>query len=185
MCLTKTQIEDVTLNSAVLNILQQFSLHFNNSHDKYQSIAYGIKEIINIQDHEDYPDVLLVKFSSQLSSQIFSMIILYRKCTSPYISLLETLRYFLQAKETHFITSDFNVNAFNKNTELQTTVSDFQQIVIVPIHIDGSILDYFYIRKSVFAEYCFNVVVINTYFTGHDVVQIKIQKRHIDFEVLA
>ena len=107
MSLTEIQIEKGTLNGIVLRTLKQFSLHFNNSHDKYQSIAYGIKQAINIQDHEDYPDVSLVKFSSQLSSQIVSMIIFYN-------SLLETLRYFLQAKEIHFITGDFNTSAFNK-----------------------------------------------------------------------
>ena len=42
------------------------------------------------------------------------------------------MRCFLHAKEISFITRDFNVNAFNKNTELQPKLSDFQQIVIVP-----------------------------------------------------
>ena len=54
------QIEKGTLNSIALTTLQKFCLHINNSLDKYQSIAYGIKETINIQNHEDYPRALFV-----------------------------------------------------------------------------------------------------------------------------
>lgn len=39
LCLTETQIKEGTLNSIILNTLQQFPLHFNSSHDKYQNIA--------------------------------------------------------------------------------------------------------------------------------------------------
>ena len=83
------------------------------------------------------------------------MIILYRKCTNLYIPLLETLRYFLQAKEIHFITGDFNVNVFNKNTELKTMLSGFQEIVIVPTHIYGSILEHFYVGAINFCRKLF------------------------------
>ena len=42
--------------------------------------------------------------------------------------------------------------------------------------MDGSILDHFYVRKSLFSEYYFNVALIIMFFSDHYVAQIKIQK---------
>ena len=60
-------------------------------------------------------------------------------------------------------------------------LSEYVQLVELPIHVAGSTLDHVYVKKSLLEDYEVEIVVLNTYFSDHDAVRVKISKKDIDF----
>ena len=59
----------------------------------------------------------------------------------------------------------------------------YQNMVEFPTHIPGSTLDHVYVKKSFLEGYEVETVVLNTYFSDHDAVRVKISKNNIDFMI--
>ena len=49
--------------------------------------------------------------------------------------------------------------------------------------LSGSILDHVYVKKSFLEDYKVEIVVLNTYFSDHDAVRVKVSNKDIDFMI--
>ena len=59
----------------------------------------------------------------------------------------------------------------------------YQNMVEFPTYIAGSTLDHVHVKKSFLESYEVEIVVLNTYFSDHDAVRVKISKKDIDFMI--
>ena len=107
----------------------------------------------------------------------FKILLLYRKNSEPLESFYEYLRYFIERSTAHFVIGDFNVDGFTDNVQLQNIFSEYTQVVKEPTHLSGSLLDHIYVRNTVLQEFYISTSVINLYFSDHDAIRLKLQKR--------
>ena len=96
------------------------------------------------------------------------------------MAFYDYLYYFIEAKEVDVIVGDFNIYACGKS-RLPQLLSEYVQLVEFPTHIARSTLDHMYLNKSLLEDYKVEIVVLNTYFSDHDAVRVKISKKEIDF----
>ena len=54
-----------------------------------------------------------------------------------------------------------------------------------PTHISGSLIDHFYIKKSLMDKFFTNATVENIYFSDHDAVRIIIVTNAVDFQTIS
>ena len=98
------------------------------------------------------------------------------------MTFYDYLYYFIEAKEVDIFVGDFNIDACSKS-RLPQMLSEYAQLVEFPTHIAGSTLDHVYVKKSFLENYKVEIVVLNTYFSDHDAVRVKIAKKDIDFMI--
>ena len=96
------------------------------------------------------------------------------------MAFYDYLYYFIEAEEVDIIVGDFNFDVCRKS-RLPQILSEYVPLVEFPIHIVGSTLDHVYVKKSLLEDYEVEIVVLNTYFSDHDAVRVKISKKDIDF----
>ena len=92
------------------------------------------------------------------------------------------LYYFIEAKEVDVIVSDFNIDACSKS-RLPQILSEYVELTEFTTHIAGTSLDHVYVKKSFLEDYKVEIVVLNTYFSDHDNVRVKISQKDIDFMI--
>ena len=80
------------------------------------------------------------------------------------------------------IVGDFNINA-NSKSRLPQILSEYVQLVEFGTDIAGSTLNHVYVKKSFLEGYGVEIVGLNTYFSDHDTVRVKISKKGIDFMI--
>ena len=59
------------------------------------------------------------------------------------------------------------------------------QLVEFPTHIAGSTLEDVYARKSFLEDYKVEILILNTYFSDHEAVRVKISKKDIDLMIFS
>ena len=57
------------------------------------------------------------------------------------------------------------------------------QLVEFPTNITGSTLEDVYARKSFLEDYKVEILILNTYFSDHEAVRVKISKKDIDLMI--
>ena len=108
--------------------------------------------------------------------------VLYNLSNQPLMTFYDFLIYFIEVKDVDIIVGDFNIDAWSKS-RLSQISSEYVQPVEFPTHIAGSTLNHVYVKKSFLEGYKVQIVVLNTYFSDHDVVRVKISKKDIDFMI--
>ena len=108
--------------------------------------------------------------------------VLYDLSNQPLMTFYDFLYYFIEAKDVDIIVGDFNIDACSKS-RLSQILSEYVQLVEFPTHIAGSTLNYVYVKKSFLEGYKVEIAVLNTCFSDHDVVRVKISKKDIDFMI--
>ena len=108
--------------------------------------------------------------------------VLYKLNNQPLMSFYDYLYYFVEAKDVDIIVGDFNIDACSKS-RLSQILSEYVQLIEFPTHKAGSTLDHASVKKSFLEGYKVEIVLLNTYFSDHDVVRVKISKKDIDFMI--
>ena len=57
---------------------------------------------------------------------------------------------------------------------LQYLLSDFEQIVEGPTHVDGGLIDHVYIRKSLLEKFSAEIMNVCVNLSDHDAVKVKL-----------
>ena len=80
------------------------------------------------------------------------------------------------------IARDFNYDLLKLlENKILDNFTDHAQIVNRPVHISGSLIDHFYINKTLMQYFPTNATVENVYFSGHDSASIVIEKNDANF----
>ena len=98
--------------------------------------------------------------------------VLYKLNNYPLMTFYDYLYCFKEAKEVDIIVGDFNIDACSKS-RLPQILSEYVLLVEFPAPIAGSTLDHVYVKKSFLEDYKVNIVVLNTYFSDHDAVELR------------
>ena len=66
------------------------------------------------------------------------------------------------------------------NLELDTIYQSYDQCVLEPTHIGGSILDHVYIKRSVRSHYDVKVSLCRVFFSDHEAINIVLNRNSFD-----
>ena len=182
---TETQVKAVDSTESVNKLLHDFHMYYNNNDNKYLSLAYGCKESILVLRRFDINGVSILSFKKNyFSTNIFTMMLLYRPGSMAFEGLREVLEYLIATNTVDIIAGDFNYDLFKANPDkLMDFLKNYSQLVREATHISGSLIDHVYVRKNLLEEFNVNVKVQNVYFSDHDAVRIMITKDEVDFDV--
>ena len=86
----------------------------------------------------------------------------------------ELVHYLSISHRPDLILGDFNMKP---NEQLNNLLQNYQQIVLEPTHIAGSILDHVYALSELSQEISLDVSVNNIFFSYHEMIKIKMKPR--------
>ena len=89
----------------------------------------------------------------------------------PVATFFEYLDYIIQSQQLDIVVGDFNMKP---NFHL-SALEPFEQLVTEATHLNGSILDHVYVRKSLLSSFSICVVVKCLFFTDHDAIKILVR----------
>ena len=185
LCLTETQCEAGSDTSIIESALQKkYTMHFNNSDNKFKSIAYGLSNDVKILAKE-YFNVLKQPFSNNP----FSVALVYRCPNTQTSAFIDCLNYVV-GSGIDVLLWDFNIDALDEVAyrRLKDTLSSYNLKVLEPTHLDGALLDHVYLHKTFEHDKLVMSVVNNIYFSDHDAVTVQLRIRRnsdndIDFNI--
>ena len=156
---------------------------FLRNDNNFLSLTYAFQKDITVIKQEDFAGVSICNFKKNSFVRVpLKRMVLYKLNNQPLITFYDYLYYFIEAKEVDIIVGDFNIDACRKS-RLPQILSEYIQLVEFPTHIAGSKLDHVCVKKS-FMEGCkVEIFVLNTYFSDHDAVRVKISKKGTDFMI--
>ena len=93
LCLTETQCETGSDTSIIESALQKkYTMHFNNSDNKFKSIAYGLSNDVEILAKEDFNGISIFNIRKQ-SNNLFSIALIYRCPNTQTSAFIDCLNY--------------------------------------------------------------------------------------------
>ena len=183
LCFTKTQLQYQHSLNGIKQDFENFRIFFNNNDNKFLSLAYAFQKDLTLITQEDFQGVSICNFrKSSFVNAPLKLMVLYKLMNQPLLTFYDYLYYFIEAKDVDIVVGDFNIDAYSKS-RLSQILSEYVQLVEFPIQIAGSIVDHVYVKKSFWEGYEVEIVVLNTYFSDHDAVRVKISKKGIDFMI--
>ena len=95
LCLTETQCEADSDTSIIESALQKkCTMHFNNSDNKFKSIAYGFSNDVEILAKEDFNGISIFNTRKQhFSNNLFSTTLIYSSPNSQTSAFIDCLNY--------------------------------------------------------------------------------------------
>ena len=110
--------------------------------------------------------------------------LVYRKQSMGIQNFFQMLQYLLATHSTEIIAGHFNYDLLkvSQNTFLEI-FTDRVQMVNIPTHISGSLIDQVYIKKALMDEFFSSLIVESIYFSDHDAIRIVIEKSSVDFHI--
>ena len=165
-------------------------MHFNNSDNKFKSIAYGLSNDVEILAKEDFNGTSIFNIRKQhFSNNSFSVALIYRCPNTQPSAFIDRLNYVV-ASGIDVLLGDFNIDGLDEGAyrRLKDTLSSCNLKVLEPTHLDGLLLDDVYLHKIFEHDKLVISVVINIYFSDHDVVTVQLRFRQnsgndIDFNI--
>ena len=129
ICLTETQLQQ-NLSLSKSYMLEEFNIIiYNNNCDKFQSIACGFWNDIDILLHNRTKGASLVSFSkSTFEKKTIKLLLLYRKYSISVTTFCNWLE-FLTNDFVDIILGDFNINAFDDTDRLSSVLDSYNQII--------------------------------------------------------
>ena len=130
LCLTETQCEAGSDTSIIESALQKkYTMHFNNSDNKFKSIAYGLSNDVEILAKEDFNGISIFNIWKQhFSNNPFSTVLTYR-CLNTQTS--DCLNYIVSSG-IDVLLGDFNIDALDEVAyrRLKDTLSGYNLKVL-------------------------------------------------------
>ena len=183
----ETQISLSDSTRRIVETLNFFNLNFNNSEDKFLSLAYGYRNNVAVLDKFDGNGVSIFSFKKHdFADRVFTLMLVYRKHSMQMQEFFQMLEYLLATNSIDIVAGDFNFDLLevSKNNLFSNHFTEHVQIVNKPTHISGSLIDHVYIKKTLMEEFFANAIVENIYFSDHDAIRIVIEKNNVDFQTI-
>ena len=110
----------------------------------------------------------------KVSLKNLDIITIYRSQDEPFFRAAHFLKEFIDLEKTTLIVGDFNYCAAKDTNELSTflTRQKFNQLVTLPTHIKGGLLDHAHLRQSKGHKKNTEVTTFTHYFSDHDSVAV-------------
>ena len=176
VCFTETQLSPDHDTTDICNKLP-FHIEFNNSNNKFQSIAYGVKDFDYYRGCDiSRPGVSVIMIEKDTFSDNEIWIgILYKLHSQPVQEFYDQLRNLVDSSNVHILLGDFNIDYPVTKHIFDEVLSDYHMVVYDPTHIDGSLLDHVYVKRDWAEQFNEIATLIKCiFFSDHDVVKIKI-----------
>lgn len=180
LCLTETQLsvdEDI---AHISNSLDCFQTHFNCSNHIFSSLAICIGNSVNAFNHIKLTGFSIIDvYKASFSNEIITLLILYRRPSCSTNSFLNTLTELVFSdRKIDIVLGDYNIDAFGPLASSVTNIlSNFVQIVSEPTHLNGTLIDHIYVRKSVLETFSIDYCsVITVSFSDHDAIGFSLTK---------
>ena len=176
--LTETQLKTSNLDNDIQDHLYPFMLNRQDSVDRYSSLAFCSKTTVHINEREYFPVINGLMFTTVFTSRgncEMKFLLLYKKQASNVQDFVNNLSHIVNWYTIDVIFGDFNINYFEKKkiTQFKEYIGKYigyQQIVIKPTFLSGSLLDQVYIRSHKFKSV--DNTVIGVCYSDHDAVKI-------------
>ena len=166
LMLSETQIMENTYH---INPLDGFDVHFENSSDKFSSLAVCYKSEIEFEFKHSLPGLVVFCICKPSFSAVkIKFLFMYRKKETSLHNFAYTVQHILsRCGYIDVILGDFNFNYFDEIPEyVKEVFSDYEQIVLEPTQISGGLLDHIYINKTV--TFLQRKLIKHLYFSDHD-----------------
>ena len=130
--LTETQI---SLSGSICRIVETFNffnINFNNSEDKFLSLAYGCRSNVAVLDKFDTNGVSIFSFKKRdFANRVFTSMLVYRKHSMRMKECFQMLQYLLATNSVEIVAGDFNFDLLKvpKNNLLLNNFMEHVQIV--------------------------------------------------------
>ena len=177
LALTETQLlPNQNSNESIENSLGHFTVVYNNSAEKFQSLAMCLNSsiILNHDIHSPGVSYLLLSKASFCDRPI-KFLLLYRKQSWSVPSFMDDLVHLLR-DDIDIIMGDFNIDALKRNDDLVLVLRKYELIIKSITHLSGGQLDHVYIKKSWFEYLQVEAIIHIVHFSDHDAVKFKLQK---------
>ena len=175
ICLTETQLLPDTDMSHVECVLNQFTLVYNSSSFRFESLAFCVSKVNSGLHHDYYVSLLKVEKPS-FSLEPVSILLLYRKQSWSVPSFIDVLAQLLQeTSNIDIILDDFNINGLEVLDSLSNVLHNFE-LVTSSTHLLGSLLDHVYIRRDMLEYLEIEAIIHSVHFSDHDAVYVSVSK---------
>ena len=169
---------------------KKYTMHFNNSDDKFKRIAYGLSKDVEILTKEGFNGISILNIRKQhFSSNAFSIALIYRCPNTQTSAFIDCLNYVV-GSGIDVLLWDFNIDVFDEVAyrRLKDTLSSYNLKVLEPTHLDGALLDHEYLHKTFEHGKLVMSVVNNIYSSDYDAVTLRLSFRqnsdnNIDFNI--
>ena len=147
----------------------------NDSEHRFSSLAAYYKNSVVLLEHFELNGFSVFEMSNNLISPLkIKILLLYRKKDFPVEQFLETLRYLTVSMNIDIVVGDFNLKP---NAMLDQALDNYEQFVVEPTHLGGSILDHVYVQKSFLEHFNVFVNVKSLFFSDHEAIKICFKKK--------
>ena len=115
LCLTETQCDAGRETSIIESALQKkYTMHFNNSDNKFKSIAYGLSNDVEILAKEDFNGISIFNIRKQhFSNNPFSIALTYRCLNTQTSDFIDCSNYVVSSG-IDVLLGDFNIDALDE-----------------------------------------------------------------------
>jgi len=175
--LTETQLSPNNPTADIEQTLSCFQFEFNSSHiSKYKSLAFCYQNQVSVIEHEKHEGMSILTIRKPSFADIsIKIALIYRQPNSTLRTFYEVIQAVVE-RQIDILLGDFNIDAFDSSDQLQEILTLYQLVINEPTHLSGSLIDHFYIRKTILENYDFNTIVTNIYFSDHDAVSFQLMK---------
>ena len=167
LCLTETQCEAGSDTSIIESALQKkYTMHFNNSDNKFKSIAYRLANDVEILAKGYFNGISIFNIRKQhFSNNPFSITLIQRCPNTQASAFIDCLNY-VEGSGIDVLLGDSNIDALDKLAyrRLKDTLSNYNLKVLEPNHLGGALLDHVYLHKTFENDKLVMSVVNNVYF---------------------
>ena len=150
LCLTETQCEAGSDTSIIESALRKkYTMHFNNSDNKFKSIVYGLPNDVETLAKEDFNGISLFNIRKQhFSNNPFSIALMYRCPNIQTSTFVDGLNYVVGTGIDGLL-GYFNMDALDEvpYRRLKDILSSYDLEVLESTHLDGALLDHVYFLR--------------------------------------
>ena len=105
----ETQIKQSDSTSKIIETFNLFNINFNNSENKFLSLAYRCRNAVNGLNKFDANGVSILGFAKYaFADRLFTSMLVYRKQFMHMEEFLQMLQYLLPTHSIDIIAGDFN-----------------------------------------------------------------------------
>ena len=178
ICLTETQMMQRS-QTEVNSELQEFEIIHNTNVDKFQSLAFCLKDLTGIISYEKMVGASYITFTKTTHfDHHIKLLLLYKKHALNETLFCSWLTEFVNVHNNDINMGDFNINYFEGYTRLLHVLSNYAQVVSNSTHLSESLLDHVYISKEFLSETDVNGSIIDIYFSDHDAAKFIFTNRN-------
>ena len=152
-------------------------MHFNNSDNKFKSIAYGLSNDVEILAKEDFNGTSIFNIRKQhFNNNPFSNALIYRCPNTQTSASIDCLNYVV-GSGIDFLLGDLDIVAVGEVAyrRLEDKLSSYNLKVLEPTQLDGALRGHAYLHKTFEHDKLVMSVGNNIYFLHHDAATVQLR----------